>query len=90
MDVFRWVLSHLFGRNPRNRVLGAAVILILVFARIATPHLFGQALHDYSQRKATAYVNGILRPGLDAMRQSMDKQFRDAQLRQQQVQSGHK
>lgn len=87
MDVFRWVVSHLFGRNPRNRVVGAAVISILVFARIATPHLFNQALHDYSQRTATAYVNGSLKPRLEAMEKSMDKQFRNAQLKQQQQQS---
>lgn len=87
MDVFKWVVSHLFGQNPRNRVVGIAVVSILAFARIATPHLFGQALHDYSQRTATAYVNGSLKPRLDAMEKSMDKQIRDAQLKQQQQQS---
>jgi hypothetical protein len=86
MDLFRWVVSHLFGRNPLNRVAAAAVFSILVVARIATPHLFGQALHDYSQRTATTYVNGSLKPRLDAMEKSMDKQFRDARMKQQQQQ----
>lgn len=96
MNLYEDGLSHLFGLNPRKRVLKRAIAWTLVTASVVTPITFGHAMWDYGQSRAATIINWVIKPEMKAMQDNIDKQVRIAQLRnaklqqQQKVQSGHK
>lgn len=84
MNLYEEGLSHLFDFNPRKKVIKRAVAWTLVIASVLTPITFRHAIWDFSQRRTAMVMKWVINPEVHAMTQMLDKQIRDAQLRQQQ------
>lgn len=92
MNPYEDGLSHLFGLNPRKRVLKRTIAWTLVIASVVTPITFRHAIGDYSQRRAAMIMKWYFDPAMKQINDNFAKQMQKAKLLQQQpqkVQSGH-